>query len=782
MRERRINIFQRIGLAAASVMICLQLAGCGEAENTTAQKEFVYVPEYQEIDSDGSSVDSVNVIGDTIYYLVNKYDETAQKFTAYLCSLKIGEEEATKVPLDIGEDASISKMNVAADGNLQAILVTYLYDDEADATNGTEDGIAEEASDSEEETGETDTDVAATEEYQPPSSQKTEVCRLSADGTIISSIDISGILENKDAYIQYMETDKDGNIYLAYDQGAWVLDKDGKELFDTEVDSWITGMFSTKDGTVMLVYYGQEGTEIRPIDLSKKGMGDAQTNIMVTPYGNYIFGKGTDKDILFSVDNTLYSYNLGDEEPVEVLNWIDCDINSNDIISFAVLEDGRILAVSSYMTEDSSTMELAFLTKKKGSEVPEKKIITYGTIYLDYEIRKRVIDFNKTNQEYRIEVKEYMSEDYDTGASQLNTDIVSGNTPDIIDLSSGSLQQYASKGILEDLYPYIDNDPEIKREDYLPNVLKAYEMDGKLYTVAPFFYINTFIAKVSDVGDRRSITLDELMEIVKNLPEDADLYDYGTKSVALMYDTMMNLDRYVNWSTGECSFNGDEFIKALEFANYFDSDFNFDEDKPGTAERLHNGKLLMIDGTISSVTEYQMYEGMFGEPMAFVGYPTDKENGSFITGMGGTLGMSVKSKNKEGVWQFIRTGLSKEYQEKENRNGGNGFPIMKSALEKQFEEAMTEDYYEDADGNKVRQAKTSWGYDDFSIEIYAATKEQVEAVRSLIESVDSLYQYDRQISTIIDEEAAAFFEGQKTAKDVADIIQSRVQIYVNENR
>ena len=82
----------------------------------------------------------------------------------------------------------------------------------------------------------------------------------------------------------------------------------------------------------------------------------------------------------------------------------------------------------------------------------------------------------------------------------------------------------------------------------------------------------------------------------------------------------------------------------------------------------------------------------------------------------------------------------------------------------------------------MKEPKTTWGYDDFQIEIYAATQEEVAAVRELIETVETSYQYDTQLNTIIEEETAAFFEGQKSAKDVADIIQSRVQIYINENR
>jgi ABC-type glycerol-3-phosphate transport system substrate-binding protein len=797
---------------------CLYLAGCGgSAENTTAQKEFVYVPEYQEVNNGENNAESITVIGDTIYYLGTEYDDKTQKSKSYLYELKLRTEEPVKKPLNLGEDSSISRMSADAEGSLQALVIRYLYEQEGmpkeevtDAEAAAEDGTSSIAADedgtvnaaAEGEVGE-DGDVAASDtnentedgeavsetesaaiapvgDYQVPVSQKTEVCKFSVDGTVISSVDVSSVFEDENTYIQYLETDKEGNIYLAYDQGVWVLDKDGKELFTVAVDNWINNMFSTKDGTVMIVYYGQTGMEVYPIDLAKEGLGDAQKNITTSPYSNYVFTKGVQDDLLFSSGNFLYSYNIGDEAPKEILNWVDCDINSNDLISFAMLEDGRVLAVTSYWTDDANTIELAFLTKKKGSEVPEKKIITYSTMFLNYDTRKLVIDFNKKNQEYRVEVKEYMyeTEDYEAALTQMKSDIVGGNMPDIIDIS-GTMQQYASKGLLEDLYPYLDSDPELKRDDYLPNILKAYELDGKLYSISPFFVINTVMAKTSTVGERTSITLDELMNMANELPDNVELYDAGTKSMALIYNIMMNIDQYVDWNTGECKFNGEDFIKTLEFANYFDLEYDYSKEREPIVQRLQSGEVLMVNTYISGMTDYQMYEAMFGEPVSFIGYPTNKDSGSFISGPGASLAMSSKSKNKDGVWQFIRTMITKEAQEQKN---GFGFPIMKSALEKRFEDAMTKEYYEDANGNQVEQMKTSSGYEDFSADIYAATQEQVDTVKGLIESVDSLFQYNEQIIAIVDEESAPFFEGQKTAKEVADIIQSRVQIYVNENR
>ena len=108
--------------------------------------------------------------------------------------------------------------------------------------------------------------------------------------------------------------------------------------------------------------------------------------------------------------------------------------------------------------------------------------------------------------------------------------------------------------------------------------------------------------------------------------------------------------------------------------------------------------------------------------------------------------------------------------------------MKKSALEKQFEADMTPEYYEDENGNQVEQMKTSWGYDDFNIDIYAAKPEEIEAVRQIIASAErTAGSVNEELVNIITEETAPFFKGQKSAKDTAEIIQNRISIYVKEN-
>ena len=91
------------------------------------------------------------------------------------------------------------------------------------------------------------------------------------------------------------------------------------------------------------------------------------------------------------------------------------------------------------------------------------------------------------------------------------------------------------------------------------------------------------------------------------------------------------------------------------------------------------------------------------------------------------------------------------------------FSSRSDELEEQFREAMTREF-------DYRETK-----------IPAASQQQVDVIKSLIEGAKLPNDNDTDVLKIINEEADAYFTGQKSAADVAQIIQSRVSIYVSEN-
>ena len=66
--------------------------------------------------------------------------------------------------------------------------------------------------------------------------------------------------------------------------------------------------------------------------------------------------------------------------------------------------------------------------------MPHKESITLAAIYLDYDVQDMIVKFNRSNDQYRIEVKDYSEynndqDGWDAGQTKLNTEILSGNLP-----------------------------------------------------------------------------------------------------------------------------------------------------------------------------------------------------------------------------------------------------------------------------------------------------------------------------------------------------------------
>lgn len=741
-------------LQAALYMVCLMLlaSGCGKKdEGTKEEKGYSYIAEYAQMDLKCDHVAQTAVVNDILYMAGSSWNEENGISTNYFYKYDMADGILELLPLDISENSYINGMAAMEDGNLAIIVNNSTYDlDENGEPVNWQDSM--------------------------------EMWKISGeDGAMLDSIPMDGILGDENTYINSMCIDGQGNYYLYNgDSTIFVLNSQLEKLCEIKSDNWINQMVSSKEGDVYVTSYGETGMELRKIDTAAKSLGEKVEGIS-DGYGDKQFFTGLSKSFLIGKSGKMSYFDLSTETEEELFDWLDVDVNSDYLSMAGELSDGRIFAVINDNSEENSKTDLVFAKKVKASEVAEKEEITYGAMWVDYNLKKNIISFNKTNDKYRIVVKEYGTDDYQTGLTQFNADLTTGKCPDIIDLSSVNYSQYANMGILEDLYPYMEKSG-LKKEDYLENVLGAFEVEGKLCGITPQFYVTTAMAKASIVGNVDGWTLSEMLDFVEKQNPD-NVFAYGNRSQIFYYCIYNNIDEFIDWETGKCNFDGEDFIRTLEFAAKFPEEPDYDEEE-GLSAKLRSDKILLMQGSVSSVQEYQMMNGLFGEPIAYVGFPNNERKGNLIQTTGGFMGISAKSKNKEGAWEFVKSILSEEYQDSLiQQSGGWGFPVKKSSLEKQFDLDMTQEFYEDENGNQIEQTKTTWGYDDFQMEIYAATKEEVEAVRELLMSAQKLSgSVNEQMVNIITEETEAFFSGQKSAADTAAVIQNRIQIYVNENR
>ena len=437
--------------------------------------------------------------------------------------------------------------------------------------------------------------------------------------------------------------------------------------------------------------------------------------------------------------------------------------------------------------------ELGTLTKTPLDQIPERTILTLGAEYMDDTLQEAVIRFNRSSDTYRVTLVDYSTynteDDYEAGSKQLEKDIIAGNCPDILSLESGNAAKYISKGALADITALMDKDGEISMNDLVAGPMKAYEKDGKLYGMPCSFSLSTLYASAKLVGDRTSWNMTELKQVIDGLDEDVQIMMWSTQPDFLANMVYQNMDQFVDYGKATCAFDTEAFKSLLEmssklpageeelFGGEDDEDIFSDYNMYGDAmQMLQSGDLLLASGYGGSGSyEIKMMARLYTKENGIVriGFPVENGNGALLN-IYSALAISSKSKNQEGAWQFVKTMLSDTVQEEQW-----ALPVTNKAFDKVLAETMEKEYYTDENGEKVYVESTGY-IGDTEYKIGEVTQEQADAFRDYVNNATVAGAYDSDIMDIITEEAGAYFAGDKTADQVADLIQNRVSIYLGE--
>lgn len=818
----KIKTLKRVLCAALAVsMLCLLLTGCGNGGESSGDG-YVYVPSYLSLPEEITEINTPTIADDIIYFTQTRYyDESGKEVSeddyyghldskysdvavasgtditphedvsgesitpkVIICSVKTDGTGYTEYP----DYEAPQVTEEESSGSVNSLLVDqagglWVLENISTVTYDFPEGVDESSENS--------------WEYSTYEQQYI-LCKLSETGSKTTEIDLSSIIDKPDGesyfYLDCVIFDKDGNIIFNDGNGSvYVLDPSGALLFKLTEENGINGVFKLKDNSVAAAVLGKDyKSSLKVIDVASKSWGEEKS--MPSDAYNFVSG-GTVYDFCYRSGTSLFGYDCDTETETKVLTWINCDIDGDNIQFSTIKENGDVLAISAGWnndgSEDGPQYEVITLEKTPANKVEKKTTLTFATMYLDYNIRSLIIKFNKENPDYRIDIVDYSEyntdEDYEAGATKLNTEIISGNVPDIINIDQLPYQQYAAKGLLEDLYPYIDNESDISREDFVQSILKATESDGKLYTLSPTFNVISMIGASSVVGDDMGWTLEDMQNIINDHPgADCPFGAYMTRDQVLQSLCMLNLDSFMDWQTGKCSFDSDEFKNLLKFAGSFPESAELPEE----GEDYLNETTLIADGrqlfsfySSSDFTDYQWYKALYGGSITYKGMPTEEGVGN-VASIDSGLAMTTSCKYKDGAWQFMKMLLDEDYQ-----NSMWGYPVIQSNFDKKLADAM-EQYVKDEDGNyvlddngeKIPASNGGMSSEDFSIEFGPVTQEEADQIIAMITSVEHTTSNDTELMNIITDETAAYFAGEKSLDETASVIQSRMNIYINEQR
>ena len=719
---------------------------------------------------------------------------------------ELTEFQLPEVPEGWMGSTDLNTIQTGADGTLWAIYGSYTYRYNPPADLAADDSMYN---------------------YYEQGENKTGLLHLDADGKELKRIEFNQTDENGNSfYVSNFFVDNSGNVYLSDWQNVYIYDQDGNKK--TTVDLGENGgeLCELKAGVVGVCYYKND--EAKPEESGRvfqeidPATGKLTGDTVKLPDSAYNFFPGDDVyDIYYDYNGNIYGYKFDTDTKDKVIDWIECDINSNNLNSYSILPDGRVIAFENTYDDQTqtNTMQLIVMTRVDAASVVNKTVLTFACMYLDWNMRDAIVKFNRASNTHRIVVRDYSEyntdDDYTAGIQKLNTEMLSGKLPDMIDINTYSMpiEQYAAKGFLTDLYELIDADADLSREDFVQPVLKALESaDGKLYQLPQTFAVDTAIALDKVVGEYDTWNLAAVKDAMTKLQDGATVFDvYRTKSDILSTCISRNIDAFVDWENGAAHFDSDEFKALLEFANSFPDTYDWEnadeEDQDSAQNRMNAGKQLMSSFYVSSLEDILYQLTGYNGKVKFVGYPSEDGTSNHAFQIDGAIAISSTCADKTAAWNFMKQFLNEEYQSSYNIWS---FPINQAAFDAKLKEMMTEEYQTDDNGNPIRIPKVTYytdgngtmtGYStgnggvavmqasaDGSVEmgengevnVYAMTQEQADEILGLINATTAVYGYDESILNIISDEAAAYFAGEKSLDDTANMIQSRVNLYVAE--
>lgn len=793
---------KKSGLISIILLASLLLSACGgdagnKAEVTDTNRNAIFKEEADIYALEEGDISQIMVVGDTLYveqYVYNYDMPQAKTEEAMATSLVTMEEVVEEEVLNdeaveedglaeeiIEEDIMVEETMASATRKITGYApdgtVKSRYSQEQGQNAGyghftvdTEGNIYSIRYQYASYVGDDNTDKIYLESCAPDGTQKWEI-HLNEN-----------MSEGEYFYVSGLFCNEMNQIIVDSGRGIEVYDAQGTPVKMIEKpNTYDCRMIRIRDGKYALASSDGNTAGIQTLDIQSGTLGEKTT--LPFNYYRYQVMNGSYYDMYLTDDYGVYGYNIGDAELTKLMDYVASDFASNYLYQISFIEEDTFVA---YYYGDEGAI-LSKFTKVPEEEVIDKTELTLGCYYLDSDVKRNLVEFNKTSAEYRINIKDYSiydtMDDYTQGLTRLNADIVAGNVPDIMMLSNQMpVESYIAKGIFANLDEFLEKDTEIKREDLMPNVLEALSSDGELYRIATSFGVNTFAAKTADVGEEPGWTMDEAIALLASKPEGTELLSQMTASNFMYYTMWICGEQYVDWDSGQCYFDSEGFKKILEYANSLPREIDYtavmDDDSywKEIESQYRTGKTILSIQYLSGFRDYAYAkQALFGEDITLIGFPSEEGSGAGLN-IGTTMAISALSKNKDVAWEFVKSFLEEEYQDNMSYN----FPIRISSLRKLEEKAWGRPYYIDEQGNKQE-------YDDFfyidrmDIPAVPLTKEETGELMEYLMSLDKLCVYNEALNNIITEECESYFAGQKTVDEVADIIQSRTKIYVSEN-
>lgn len=412
----------------------------------------------------------------------------------------------------------------------------------------------------------------------------------------------------------------------------------------------------------------------------------------------------------------------------------------------------------------SSYKLLHFSYDKNVPAVPSNQLTVYS-LTENKTLRQAISLYQGENPDTQIN---YVAAMGDEGGNKsdyikaLNTELLAGNGADIILLDGLPADSYIEKGVLADISDVIK--PLSESGEILSNIVKGYEVDGKIYQMPLRFSVPVIYGKkdaITHLSHMKDIS--EYIKTSSSVPYTGPLtYRQLTRNYLALYreefltDNQLSEDNFTSFlknlkEIAENTGSVETLKDSDENQLFWDSSNTFFGVKKGT---IQTGMTNIMD-----ITGSMMLFALLKD--------TSLDYGSLNMAYmpSGIAGLNKSGKHQEAAKAFLKFLYSKEVQDADLYEG---FPVNKASLDKWSEEENKDitAAMGDKEGNQIA---ANWPDKTDRLRLYKT-----------LQSLNKPLKIDEELDNMLTEQIIPYLKGDIDLSQAVSAVKTKVTTYLSE--
>ena len=354
--------------------------------------------------------------------------------------------------------------------------------------------------------------------------------------------------------------------------------------------------------------------------------------------------------------------------------------------------------------------------------------------------------FNRDNDTYQVDMKRFSNDELQVMQDRVKVELVTGGGPDIMTLDViPETPILIKKGYFVELSKLMELS-NMKEEMFFP-AYKSLSDGDAVYGLCPSIDVVGMLVRKEVIGEEDIPDFESFVDLVLNYPKNAIFENSIQDGTTIMNYFLCGSDDLwgmIDWEHKKCDFQQELFSKILDVAKRY-----------GAAAKKGYDPIMrpkyMYAGIYAGEEQYE------NEGWVTIDYYFDDGNYPLYNWSFDSLVINSNTTQLEGAWAFLSYVMAK-----------TGQSYCVNPVQKEVFDSMNADLLKAIEEGRAQMS-------------VKMTEETVAEMRHIFETGKYSPIRPREVLKIVDEEAAAYFFGDKTKQEVIDVIQKRVQLFLAED-